>query len=808
MQHGCNPYLCSVLREPSKKFMLRLTFSTLLVVFSGLLVTVVGQNGYSVSGIILDQADKPVAEADVQLGETGRGTLSDDKGNFRLEGLRNGSYHLHISHVGFAPVTKEFIIDDKDVDLKVVLEVTALEIDEFVVEDALLKREDEKRSLTIESTNEEDLRKSGSSGLVQALEKIPGVSMINIGTGVAKPVIRGLSSNRVATTESGIKQEGQQWGSDHGLEIDPFRVGQVNVIKGPASLLYGSDAMGGVLQVLPPPLPPPNTLSGGLLLDGQTNTDLIGGSAYLEGQRKGWFFQGRYTQREYGDIKVPADSFRYNSFIIPVDDNRIKNTAGNDQGLTAMVGLNRSWGISRVTLSDYRQEIGFFPGAHGRPDPDAARDDGDSRNLEYPRQNINHFKAIWSSSVIYKENWLEVDLGMQRNHRQEKEDLGIVGDDNALDLLLHTYSANVRYHHVPSEEFNSVYGFSGNYKVNRIAGIDFLLPEFESLDAGAFTYQEWTANSDLTLNAGLRFDWGRVTVEEHLEPVFEDGVATGENFIRSAALERDFTSFSGGMGLAYNLNKQWSLKFNLGSSFRFPTVPELASNGTHHGAFRFESGNPDLESERGYQTDLNISWQKKNLLLRFTPYFNYFNNYIFLRPTGIFAVGQSGSGQIHQYTQSNAIHTGAELASDLHIVEHLHLGWSMEYIWAQNVDENRPLPLIPPATGRLELEYELEEIGALFQNVYFTLGPQISSAQERVERNESETEGYFLINAGFGGDVKVGSQLIRVFFRARNLTNENYLNHLSRYRLLNLPEAGRNFTLTLSFPFLIRSWDQ
>ncbi|MCS7073244.1 MAG: TonB-dependent receptor plug domain-containing protein, partial [Bacteroidia bacterium] len=235
-----------------------------------------------------------------------------------------------------------------------------MHLSEVVIESNPLKLEQSQLSVPVEVVSRAYLTQHSNGTLVNTLERLPGLSSINTGIGIAKPVIRGLSFNRVVVTDLGIKQEGQQWGADHGLEIDQFGVERVEILKGPASLLYGSDALGGAINIRPPQLPEEGTFELSALTNFRSYNQNWGNSISIGGKKHGISFRGRFSTQDFGDYQVPASQFSYNRYILPILNKKLKNTAGNERNFSAMIGLNRNWGFSHFTLSGFQQVVGLF----------------------------------------------------------------------------------------------------------------------------------------------------------------------------------------------------------------------------------------------------------------------------------------------------------------------------------------------------------------------------------------------------------------------------------------------------------------
>lgn len=765
---------------------------------------------YNIRGVVVDTADNPINGVSIYLHETKSGATSNSEGRFEIKNVKSGTYHLHIKHLGYESFSKNIKVANADVEINFHLKPATFEIEQVLVESDMMRTGKAEQTQTIDVVTDDYLLKSSGVNLMQSLEKISGVTYISAGTGVAKPIIRGMGFNRIVTVDNGIVQDGQQWGSDHGLEIDQFGIGRIEILKGPASIVYGSDAMGGLLNLKLLPIPAQGKMTGSLVTSGQSNTNLFASSIMLEANKNGLFFRTRASFREYADYRVPADSFYYNRYILPLYNNRLKNTAGKEEAFSFTGGINKSWGVTQLTVSAFRQWAGFFPGAHGRPNIKQLQSDGNNRNVEYPYQYVEHFKISSNTSVLFKKNWLEIDLGVQQNLRKEKEELHLgvylpsyKTTDEALKLVLQVASATFKYHLNINEKWQHVVGLSLKRKENKIGGYSFLIPAFSANEGGIFIFSEYRQSEKLTFSGGFRADGGVVNVSGYTDTTFNKELQPILFMGRSKQFNRSFSSLSGSFGFSWVTNNWFNIKYNMGISFRYPTVAELASNGLHHGAFRYEKGNANLNPERGYQTDLNVTFQKKQVMFRVTPFFNYFSNYIYLAPSGKYASSAEGGGQIYNYKQGNVFFTGYETDVDVHIHHRWHLGLIHDFVYNYNFSTALPLPFSVPSSVTLEKEYTIVKEYKRFSDLYLGLDSRYVFAQNRVERNEKITPQYFLFNFSMGSTFLLGKQEIIFVFQVRNLLNQKYFNHLSFYRPLNLPEPGRNITVSLKIPFAI-----
>ncbi len=787
-----------------------------IIIFAGILIFLVDFKPYSalsqtkrftLGGRVYDEETRePLPGAEVYIHELVKGTITDADGYFKFSNLKSARYHIHIKFIGFHSLY-QYVNLTKDIqEFNFYMIPSSLELMEIVIESDPFKTGQVEQSLTTQTISEEFLKKNPGGTLMSSLQQLPGINAISTGVSIAKPVIRGLSFNRVIVTDRGIKQEDQQWGADHGLEIDQFDPEQIEIVKGPASLQHGSDGMGGVIIINNPYLAGEGTLEGQITGIYKSNNHLIGTSTMLKGNAGGLVYQARFSTQDFGDYRVPADNFYYNGYILPLYNNRLKNTAGKERNISGMIGIKKNWGYSTITISNYNQLAGIFPGAVGIPRLYNLEDDGDPRNIDFPRQNINHFKIISNSNILFGGNWLEVNLGYQNNDRREEGEPHAHGfepvEENnlALGLNLQTYTANIRYNQAIHEKANRIFGIQYQYQVNKFEGFEFLLPAYIQNAIGGFFHEQRSPGEVITINYGIRMDYAKVNIDEHYEPDFSGNPL--DSVLRNPAVDRDFFNFSGGIGISYYPNHNLNLKFNVGSSYRIPTPNELSVNGIHHGTFRHERGDPSLDAERGWQFDLSFSYHLDRFLFNITPFLNLYKNYIYLKPSAEFSE-LPGGGQIFQYTQDDAIFIGGELSMDYHLIENLHLELVSEYVANVNLETELPLPFTPPFSTLIGIEYKIPESTNVIRNSFINFGTRFTAAQNRVDRNENPTDGYVLLNFGLGTEFHIRRQQINFLFNIQNLLDTRYMNHLSRYRWLNLPEQGRNVSFSLVFPFKI-----
>lgn len=685
------------------------------------------------------------------------------------------------------------------------------------VRENYLRKRQKEVSLHVDVVNADYIRRNLGGSLMQSLEKLPGVKTIGIGSGGSKPLIRGLGFNQVIVLENGVRHEGQQWGADHALEIDQFAAGRVEVIKGPAAFLYGSEAIGGAIDISPAGFPAINSAGGSVDLTAKSNNSLYGGSLNLFARKKRVFIDGRASLQSYGDYRVPADNIFVYDYKVPLHKNRLRNTAGRERNFHLRAGWVTEPFQSVFYFSNTYSKSGFFANAHGLEPRrvDLQLHDNSSRDILLPRQNVSHTKLINRSELRYGQNRLNVELGYQRNFRQEHSQYVNHGympavypsEQNTPESLEREYDKTVFSLGLKNEFVFSHHtltaGISGEHQRNNIGGWGFLIPAFRQSTAGAFLFDKLKVNDKLLLQAALRYDYGRLNIEQY-QDWFASHPEGGSNtyLIRADALTRSFNSLNWSVGLNYSPDA-FFVKFNAGTGFRMPIAKELAANGVNYHYFRYERGDAALSAEKSYQLDLGLGIDSERLTAQLTPFFNYFPNYIYLNPTSRHDYFYGAGNQVFNYAQSRVMRYGSELQVACQLLKNWKAEVSGEYLYSRQLSglkRGYGLPFAPPASALLSLSYEPKWSG-LFSQVYFTADCRFAAAQNRIVPPERATPAYQVVGLAAGGQLKMQHQTLSISLQIQNVFNTRYLSHTSFYRLIGLPEMGRNVVLALKVPF-------
>lgn len=776
---------------------------------------------YQLKGRVADEYGFPINGVMIQSAESEQHTYTDENGDFYFEKLGQGRNTFKLSYAG--EKLKIYVIDlESDAVLAEdwVLEISAVHLETAVIQTQIQNKEIE--TLPTEIVSSEFLRKHSGGSLMQSLERLPGIKSISIGSSTSKPLIRGLGFNQVTVVENGVKHEGQQWGADHGLEIDQYNVNDLEIIKGPASFIYGSDAIGGTININSIRKPRPDSFGGSVDLIGKSNNGTIGSSLNLYARTGNWYFNARSTFLDYGDYTIPADTVYSYSYAVRLKDRYVRNTAGSELNNSVSIGYTDRDFSTVFFLSNNFTKSGFFANAHGLEprNVDESLHDASNRDILLPYQQVNHTKMLNQTEWKSGKHRFRIDAGYQRNHRKEFSyyvshgymppvypESMIYPEDLEREYDKEIWSLDIK-DNILLKKHRITVGINTEIQKNSIGGWGFIIPAYDYQKFGGFVYDNYSLSKEWKLLAALRYDYGKINSKAYYD-WFESEVGQSGNDVeneflqRSEDFQRTFHSFTWAAGLKYK-KKQLQLTLNIGKGFRMPIAQELASNGVNYHYFRYEKGNKTLNPEQSYQLDFGMEWTDEKLHLLFTPYLNYFSNYIYLNPTSDYDTYYGAGNQVFEYTQAEVFRTGAEFQLVYHFLPDWHFEASGEYIYNRQLTgpkKNFSLPFTPPASALFTLSFEPELNESILSKTYFNLDFRITAAQNRVTPPERKTPAYNVWGFSMGSEILIGQQEIILDFSIQNLFNTKYLNHTSFYRIIELPEPGRNFVLTLKIPF-------
>ena len=628
------------------------------------------------------------------------------------------------------------------------------------------------------------LRMTPATNIVDAVAKLPGVAQVSTGSGISKPVIRGLGYNRVVVVADGVRQEGQQWGDEHGVEIDGNAVSSVEVLKGPASLLYGSDALAGVLKLNTDPVVPLGKMRLNVNTEYHSNSGLVNYSFNYGGNKQGWAWNIRYGDKFAHAYKTPGDGY-------------VPNTQFRERALSGMLGVNKTWGHTRLIGSYFHVTPSIAEGVRDPQTGELEQPYADAKTYHHglPYQQVYHYKAVLDNAVYLGEGRFNAVLAYQQNRRQEFEE----PDEYGLYIKLHTVNYNIHYvTRRLGEDWRITSGVSGMWQRSLNEGDEFLIPDYSLFDFGAFVTT--TANvGRWALNGGLRFD------NRHLDSreLMDDGD------LRFQAFKRNFNGFTASVGAVCHATDHLDLRANAARGFRAPNISELASNGVHEGSLRYEVGNRDLKPEFSLQFDLGAELTTSWLDAQLSLFSNRIDNYIFIHRSGEVIDDEF---MTYRYDSGDAQLLGGELALDIHPWHFLHLGTSFSLVNAVQLyqpEESKYLPFTPAPRWQSDIKWEILHDGRVLNNAFVSLGVDYNFKQDhyyRADDTETATPAYCLLNAAIGTDIMCkGRRVACLSLMGTNLTNKAYQNHLSRLKYTDVnPVTGRQGVLNMGRNIIVK----
>ena len=764
------------------------------------------------SGKITDaKSGEPLADANIIFPDLKIGTHADNSGKFQFLNIPTGHHLVEISHIGYTSIIEHIDIE-KNAEINFELQPSILENQGVIVTGVSNATNIRKTPVPVTALRRAELLQSSATNIIDVLAKKPGVSQLGTGPGISKPVIRGLGYNRVLVINEGVRQEGQQWGDEHGIEIDELSVNRAEILKGPASLMYGSDALAGVINLITNVPVSEGTVKGNILTNFQSNNDLHALNANIAGNKNGINWNVYGTLRSAGNYEN-----RY--------DGKVLNSSFNEKNAGGYIGINKKWGFSHLVFSTFNQNVGLVEGDRddatgkfmlytGTPlERIATNEDLEEKKPLIPRQNIKHYKIASDNSVAIGKSRLKLNVGYQDNLRKE---FGNPEDENETELFFDlktiTYSAQLSLKE--KKEWHITVGANGMYQWNTNKGEEALIPDYNFFDIGGFIYAQRYFKK-ATLSGGLRFDNRSVNSKEMLD---------GAN-VKFESFNKSFSNFSGSVGISYEPADFLTLKANIARGFRAPSLAELASNGAHEGTNRYEYGDRDLKSETSLQFDGGFDVNYEHFSVGLSVFYNRMNDFIFYRKLESVFGGDSLVSvdnkdlMAFRFDQFDAALSGLEMTVDIHPhpLDWLHFENSVSFVrgrFDEKVGGTDNLPLIPAAKLSSELRANFKKSGKSLRNFYFKLEMETNFQQNKpffAYNTETATPSYTLLNSGIGTDIinKKEKTIFSVHFAGINLTNAAYQTHLSRLKYTDVNmvtgrvgvfNMGRNFSLKINIP--------
>ena len=729
---------------------------------------------YKLTGTVTESKDgKALPGVDIFIRELQRGVVTDLDGNYSFTNLPAGNLTLQLSYVGYKTDVKRFSITEGTNKLNVTMNPTKLEIGEVVVLGNSVVSE-EKAPYKVEIASAKDLRYNGMITLTRTLASLPGISMLSNGLAISKPVIRGLYGYRIATVLNGVRFDNQQWQEEHGFGLEDIGVGRVEVIEGPAALLYGAEAIGGVINLLPEKSAPVGRILGNFNLKLFSNT--LG--AYSELGFKG------ANKRINWQIHVGGQS---HADYLDGNENRVPNTRFLTLNANGMIGYFYDWGFSNLNYTFAHNIYGVVEEADLN-NPKDQEEDHFEREFEGPQHTIDYHIISLRNTFFDGDSKFKFDLGFQNNHRIEEEgggDVAATGDAGELDLILNTFTSNFEWIHQLTENLEWTVGVQGNFQNNENDGGRILIPNADMNEYSGFTYLKENFEN-LNVETGLRYDYK--TVKTEMMPATDFSA-------EMLPLDNKYSVLNGAVGASYSFTGNFIGKLNFATGYRAPDLTELSSNGIHEGTTRYEIGNSELKSEHNYQIDAGIIFQTDNFNTNLDYFYNKVNNFIFLNPTDEF----HSENRIYRFMQDNSTLQGGEASLDFHPADLLDLTASYSTVIGKREDGSY-LPFMPADKVMGKAKFNIPD-WLVFYNFSCFVSADHYLKQTKTAAEELPTGAYTLINAGIQSAFNIWNNPVNFSIVGTNLFDEYYISHLSILKPLGVHNIGRNITLSVDVPF-------
>ena len=748
--------------------------------------------GNDLNGIVTDKSNKPLEFVSVVVNDLGLTSTTDTQGKFNFTGIAKGSHIITFKLSGYRARSLDINVRGNDTLYTISLDESLIETPVIDVTGSFNASEISKSTFSITELTSRTITKSRSQNLAETIQNIPGISNVSTGSGIGKPVIRGLTSQSVLVIHDGVKQESQSWGDEHGPELSLFDLDRIEILRGPASLVYGADGIGGVVNVISKPLEFSSkkrpVYYGSIVLGGFTMDKQYFSNGTLGFGLKNFGMKGHFGYRKSGNVLTPEGTLFVNTpdGTREITGGELFNSGSKEFEGGANLGLNGKFGMLNLGFELFDRDLQIHEDPLEAPDAT-------------PNQKVQTKQFLLESNFnLSKKLKLEPVLSYQMQTRKEFEsiedkDLGI----EALHLDLKTFDGALKLHHIINQYVSGTIGASLTNQDNKTLAEEKLIPNYNANTIGMFVMEKLDLRK-ISFTAGVRFDTKKLNIES---TVFEvDSIGNPLRTLNPESLT--FNALSGSFGFVYSPAEYINLFANVGRGWRPPSEFELFVDGVHEGTGRYERGLKTLDSnaspkpEESVNIDMGVRLNYKQLNIQLSAYRNMVDNFIYPSITG-----DSLSGlPVFDIKQAKSTFYGYEYSIQFQPAKWIVLTASGDFVNTLNNATGNPLPFTPPVKNIFELRVQKQNIGSLL-NAYFKLGAKVVSAQNNVDILESKTSGYTLLNAGVGFDLSIAGSLASVDLSVDNLADTKYVDHLSRYKGYAM-NPGRSFNLQLNLPFM------
>ena len=735
----------------------------LFFILSFLCISVYSQN--TIKGKITDKTTREaLIGANIYIPELSKGTAADINGEFKITEIPNGTFTINVSFLGYKDFIKKVDFTNNDINLDIILDEDAFVSEEIVVSGGRISSQHH-NAIKIENISTKTIENSGNINLMESISEIPGVDMISKGTGVSTPVIRGLSTSNILVLNNGIRIEDYQFSENHPYLIDEFGVDNIEIIKGPASLLYGSDAVGGVINFVKEKPAKYNTTTADAHFRYFSNSNGLISNIGIKSTQKNVFWGIRFGGKSFEDYTDGS------GVIVP-------NSRNNQYSTKAFVGLNKDFGVFKVFYEYNAMKLGLtIP-------PAIALTNNNSRENTFWYQNLDNHLIYTKNTLFFNKFRTDINLSFQNNHRKLNAS-ETMPNFTIVDMTLSTFGYEVMNQYKFKEHSILMFGLQGMTQKNtNYNAPEIIIPDYQTNDISFLALFEQDIIKFVHLQAGIRYNIRNINVPKNYYELAQK---------QTEEINKTYNNISYSFGGTYHLFEKILLRANFATAYRTPNVAELTQDGMH--GSRYEKGNIDLNSQTSYEGDFSMHYHSKYIVFDFALFYNNINNYIYLAPTNDTTIN---GAKIYQYQQINATLYGFETGLKINPIKWLSI--IETYSNTTGIDKNdNYLPFIPQNKINSTLKFKIKQ--KIVEELNININNIFAFSQNNISQFETKTSEYSVFNLSVNTEKQFKTFKLSFSLNANNIFNEIYYDHLSTLKDLGYYNIGRNISFGLDFVF-------
>ena len=763
----------------------------------------------TLSGHVSDETNAAVPEARVFIRALQRGTKAGQDGSYKLENIPSGVYAVEVSRLGYGTQVKNVDLSKEDQDLPITLNSTALTGTAITI----TAKSEASSTLTtpasVSVVEGRQMDRNRSESLVHAIQDQPGVSFIGEGQTVAKPIIRGLNSQEIVIIEDGVRSEAEQWGNEHAPEIDPLGTSRIEVMRGPNSLLYGSDAIAGVISISHPELPNSNLgdgpMRGNFNAMVNSNNRSVGENVDISGAKGDWGYRANMSQLQAGNFHTPQIG-------------EVPNTGEKLVNGSVEIGERKDWGDLNASFDSYNKRVELQNPNNPFP-PRANLTDSEFQSLQHQHGKVH-------ADILSTPARFDITAGYDWLDRKEYDspDVDTTQTDGSgnspnvvpppsphLRWVEANYSIDGKAHLAPMGPLQGTLGVSGLRRTdNSSEGIVHLTPSYNEYSAGEYLVED-APLGDFDFSGGVRGDETQYNIQQDntIGLDFSNGLTSPMDQRPVAAQTLHYSALTGAFGAVYHVTKPFAIAANVGRGYRNPVPFELFAFGKHEGTGTFEIGNPNLKAETSLNTEASVRWESTGLKGEVGVFQNKITNYITSAFTGEKPPADFSDQSIPVVRQIQGDATIRGVDGAVSVAATNWLSFRGVYNMVQGDLSGAAAlaglptsdtPHVPADNGLVGVDFHTKSWGPV-AHPYFGVDEKITAAQKRIFGAEIPSSGYSLTDLHTGGEIVVGGNRMTVDAGVENLFNRGYIDFNSILKEFNIQDPGRNIYAKLAVSF-------